>query len=111
MIGGNILRLPFILTTSLPHEFVHSWWGNGVYPDYRKGNWSEGLTTYLADYLLEERKSPAAARAWRMKAMTDFASLVTTESDTPLSAFRERSDPSSRAIGYGKGGDGLPPTT
>lgn len=103
LIGGNILRLPFILTTSLPHEFVHSWWGNGVYPDYRKGNWSEGLTTYLADYLQEERKSPAAARAWRMKAMTDFASLVTPESDMPLSAFRERSDSSSRAVGYGKG--------
>lgn len=103
LIGGNILRLPFILTTSLPHEFVHSWWGNGVYPDYRKGNWSEGLTTYLADYLLEERKSSAAARAWRMKAMTDFASLVTPESDMPLSAFRERSDSSSRAVGYGKG--------
>ncbi|HWI40185.1 MAG TPA: M1 family peptidase, partial [Verrucomicrobiae bacterium] len=30
LIGGSLLRLPFIPTTSLPHELVHSWWGNGV---------------------------------------------------------------------------------
>ncbi|MDH4127911.1 MAG: hypothetical protein OEV44_04105, partial [Spirochaetota bacterium] len=27
-IGGNIIRLPFIVKTSLGHEILHNWWGN-----------------------------------------------------------------------------------
>ncbi len=42
LMGGTVLRLPFILRTSLPHEIAHSWWGNGVLVDYRQGNWCEG---------------------------------------------------------------------
>lgn len=103
LLGGSIIRLPFILTTSLPHEIAHNWWGNGVLIDYREGNWSEGLVTYVADYLLEEQKSPAAGRDYRFKLLADYASLVTPAADFPVAAFIGRSDPSSRAIGYGKG--------
>ena len=34
LLGSRVIRLPFILHTSLPHEIVHNWWGNGVYIDY-----------------------------------------------------------------------------
>ena len=103
LLGGSVIRLPFILTTSLPHEIAHNWWGNGVLVDYREGNWSEGLVTYLADYLLEEQKSPAAGREYRFKLLADYASLVPPAADFPVAAFVGRSDPASRAIGYGKG--------
>ena len=38
-LGIDVLRLPFIRATSLGHEILHNWWGNGVYPDYAHGNW------------------------------------------------------------------------
>ncbi len=56
LLGQDIVRLPFIVETSLGHEILHQWFGNLVYIDYEKGNWAEGLTTYLADHLYEEQK-------------------------------------------------------
>jgi Peptidase family M1 domain len=103
LLGGDVIRLPFILTTSLPHEVAHNWWGNGLLVDFREGNWSEGLVTYLADYLLEERKSPASGRDYRFRILTDYAELVPPSGDFPLRSFVSRTDSASRAIGYGKG--------
>ena len=54
LLGEQIIRFPFIIDSSYPHEILHNWWGNGVYPDYESGNWSEGLTAYLADHLFQE---------------------------------------------------------
>ena len=103
LLGGSVIRLPFIVDTSFPHEIVHSWWGNGVQVDLSQGNWSEGLASYLADYFLKERRSPVEARDYRRQLLIDYASLVSPADDFPLSAFLSRSDPASRAIGYGKG--------
>ncbi|HBG07912.1 MAG: peptidase M1 [Geobacteraceae bacterium GWC2_58_44] len=103
LLGGSVIRLPFIIDTSFPHEIAHSWWGNGIDVDPAEGNWSEGLVTYLADYLLKERRSPVEARDYRRQLLIDYASLVTPGAEFPLSAFLSRSDPASRAIGYGKG--------
>lgn len=103
LIGGTVIRLPFIASTSLPHEIAHCWWGNGVRVDYREGNWSEGLVTYLADHLLEERKSAREGRDYRFRLLADYASLVGPGEDFPLRRFVGRVDPASRAIGYGKG--------
>ena len=102
LLGSAIIRLPFIIDTSLPHEIAHCWWGNGVLVDYREGNWSEGLVTYLADYLLEEKKTAAAGRDYRFRLLSEYASLVAPERDFPLHSFTGRVDPASRAIGYGK---------
>ncbi|MBT0894326.1 M1 family peptidase [Geobacter hydrogenophilus] len=103
LIGGTVIRLPFIVHTSLPHEIAHCWWGNGVLVDYRQGNWSEGLVTYLADHLLEERKSARDGRDYRFRILADYASLVGAGDDFPLERFLGRKDSASRAIGYGKG--------
>ncbi|HJV35764.1 M1 family metallopeptidase, partial [Geomonas sp.] len=103
LLGGSVIRLPFIVDTSFPHEIAHSWWGNGIEADSREGNWSEGLVTYLADYLLKERRSPAEGRDYRRQLLIDYSTLVTPANDFPLTSFQSRSDPSSRAIGYGKG--------
>jgi hypothetical protein len=103
LLGSSIIRLPFIIDTSFPHEIAHSWWGNAIQVDQREGNWSEGLVTYLADYLLKERRSAAEGREYRMQLLSDFAALVAPDNDFPLSGFTRRIDPASRAIGYGKG--------
>lgn len=102
LLGSTIIRLPFIIDTSFPHEIVHSWWGNAVEVDQSEGNWAEGLTTYLADYLLKERRSTAEGREYRLQLLSDFATLVTPDADFPLTAFISRVDPASRAVGYGK---------
>jgi hypothetical protein len=102
LLGSSIIRLPFIIDTSFPHELAHSWWGNAIQVDQSEGNWAEGLVTYLADYLMKEQRSAAEGRDYRRQLLADFATLVTTDTDFPLSAFVSRVDPQSRAIGYGK---------
>ncbi|MDP1557367.1 MAG: M1 family aminopeptidase [Nitrosomonas sp.] len=100
-LGVDVLRLPFIRATSLGHEVLHNWWGNGVYPDYRKGNWSEGLTTFMADYAYTERESSAAAREMRLGWLRDFAALA-PDQDAPLSSFTSRTHAATKIVGYNK---------
>jgi len=102
LLGSQVLRLPFIPETSLRHEIAHCWWGNGVLVDYAQGNWCEGLTTYVADYLAQEQASPAEARAYRLKTLRAFAALAGSGGDMPLERFGARFSPASQAVGYGK---------
>lgn len=100
-IGEQVLRLPFIRATSLGHEVLHNWWGNGVLVDYARGNWSEGLTTFMADYAYKEVESAAAAREMRLGWLRDFAAVPAGEHQ-PLAAFRSRTHGAAAAVGYGK---------
>jgi len=100
LLGPAVLRLPFILHSSYPHEILHNWWGNGVFVDYRTGNWSEGLTTYMADYLIQEQQGSGSE--YRRSALQKYADYVAKQKDFPLSEFRDRYNPASEAIGYGK---------
>ena len=100
-LGIDVLRLPFIRATSLGHEILHNWWGNGVYPDYARGNWSEGLTTFMADYAYRERDSAQAARAARLAWLRDYAALPPAD-DRPLERFSSRTHGASQIVGYNK---------
>jgi len=100
-IGEAVLRLPFIRASSLGHEVLHNWWGNGVYVDYRRGNWAEGLTTFMADYAYKEEISADAAREMRLGWLRDLAALPPGAAK-PLSAFRSRAHGADAATGYGK---------
>jgi hypothetical protein len=103
LLGSRVLRLPFIVNTSLGHEIAHCWWGNGVYVDYRQGNWSEGLTTYVADYYYKEQASRQQAEDYRRQWLRNYASVVKPSKDFPLDRFQSRFDPVSKTIGYDKG--------
>ena len=103
LLGSTVLRLPFIIHTSLGHEIAHCWWGNGVYVDYDKGNWSEALTTYVADYLYKERKSESEGRTYRQQILRNYATLVNPQKDFALARFVNRHDPVTKTIGYDKG--------
>jgi len=100
-LGIEVLRLPFIRATSLGHEVLHNWWGNGVYPDYALGNWSEGLTTFMADYAYKEREGPEAAREMRRGWLRDFAALAPGQ-DSPLTTFTSRTHGATQIVGYNK---------
>ena len=103
LMGGRVLQLPFIVGTSLGHEIAHCWWGNGVYVDATQGNWSEGLTTYVADYRFKEMKSREAARDHRRQWLRNYSTLVAPQNDFALDRFQSRYDPVTRTIGYDKG--------
>lgn len=102
LMGSRVLRLPFIIGTSLGHEIAHCWWGNGVYVDMSGGNWSEGLTTYVADYLYKERESTESAREYRRQILRNYATLINSENDFPIGRFQSRIDPQTKTIGYDK---------
>lgn len=101
LLGSRVIRLPFIVHTSYPHEILHNWWGNGVWVAYDSGNWAEALTTYLADYLLAEQRGRGMEQ--RRAALQKYADFVAAHNDFPLRNFRARHGEASQAIGYSKG--------
>jgi hypothetical protein len=100
LLGPRVIQLPFIIHTSYPHEVLHNWWGNGVYVDPASGNWSEGLTTYLADHLLKEQQGDGAA--YRRTTLQNYSHYVASQDDFPLSRFRGNHGQISQSVGYGK---------
>lgn len=101
LLGPGVIRLPYILNSSLPHELLHNWWGNSVYVDYQRGNWCEGLTTYLADHWQQEVAN--TDREYRRQSLMNFQDYSKTTQDFPLREFKQRFNFNSQAVGYGKG--------
>jgi len=102
LLGQSVLRLPFIISTSLGHEVLHNWWGNSVYVDYSRGNWCEGLTVYGADYRYKLAESQFAAKQYRKDILKEYVSYVSKDKDFPLREFKSRTSPNTRAVGYNK---------
>lgn len=100
LLGPMIIRFPFIINSSYPHEILHNWWGNSVYPYYSSGNWSEGLTAYLSDHLMKEQQEKGAE--YRQETLQKYTDYVLTGRDFPLKEFRSRHSSPSEAVGYGK---------
>ncbi len=102
LLGGTVLRLPFIPKTSFGHEIAHNWWGNSSFVDVERGNWCEGLTVYCADYHYKSLESDEAAHEYRRNLLKDFAAYVHDGRDMTLREFKARHSGATRAIGYGK---------
>ena len=100
LLGETVIRLPFILHSSYPHELLHNWWGNSVYVDFETGNWCEGLTAYMADHLIKEQRGQGID--YRRSTLQKFTNYVNEGNDFPLTDFRSRYNEPSEAIGYGK---------
>lgn len=106
LLGQSVLRLPFIKSTSLGHEIVHSWFGNAVEVDYSTGNWCEGLTAFLSDHAYREEKGEGLAD--RTESITRYLSYVNEHSVTAMRAFASASHSqpmadARRAVGYIRG--------
>jgi hypothetical protein len=100
LLGSRVIRLPFIINTSYPHEILHNWWGNGVYVDYATGNWSEGLTAYLADHLIKEQQGQGGN--YRQQSLQKYRDYAANNRDFALSQFQSRHGSATEAVGYGK---------
>jgi hypothetical protein len=100
LLGERVIRLPFILYTSYPHELLHNWWGNSVYVEMESGNWCEGITAYMADHMLKEQQGQGAE--YRQTTLQKFTDYVNESNDFPLIDFRSRNNSAEEAIGYGK---------
>ncbi len=100
LLGEKIIRFPFILYSSYPHELLHNWWGNSVYVNFSKGNWCEGITAYMADHLIKEQRGQG--ENYRRSTLQKYTDFVNPQNDFPLSRFVSRYNASSEAIGYGK---------
>ncbi len=106
LLGKQVIRLPFIKDTSLGHEILHSWFGNGIEVEYAQGNWSEGLTSYLADWLYRSDQGEDTAN--RKEQILKYHSYVNEDNAIPLASFTSahHSQPMAqavRSIGYIKG--------
>ena len=100
LLGEQVIRLPFILHSSYPHEILHNWWGNSVFVDYASGNWCEGLTAYLADHLIQEQRGLGAD--YRRASLQKYRDYVREGLDFPLQEFHNRHSAATEAVGYGK---------
>ena len=100
LLGEQIIRFPFILNSSYPHELLHNYWGNSAYVDFKTGNWCEGLTSYMADHLISEQRGQGDE--YRRTTLQKYTDYVKSSNDFPLKEFGSRFNASSEAIGYGK---------
>ena len=100
LLGQKVMRFPWILFTSYPHELLHNYWGNGVYVDYEKGNWCEGITTYMADFWLKDLKGEGPS--YRRDMLQKYSNYVSKENDYSVRQFGTKTDEVSEAIGYAK---------
>ena len=98
LIGDKIIKMPFLLNTSLGHEILHQWFGNSLFNDYKQGNWMEGITTYLADHRYHDKP-----QAYRKNILHEYALYVESNNSDTLATFTHRHDKKSASIGYGKG--------
>jgi hypothetical protein len=101
VLGRDHIRAEAWEDTSLDHEIAHQWLGNTVFTDYGSGNWNEGLTLYVADYLSSE----AAGRGWecRRRMLSGYGNNVPAGKATPLAEFIDKDDNrAAKFIGYSK---------
>jgi hypothetical protein len=103
LLGSGVIKRHYTQAYALGHEIVHSWIGNSVFNKVDKGNWVEGLTTYLANYYYEELAGTAEqAREQRRMMLLGYAVYVRPEEDYPVAQFRRKTDQKDNAIGYQK---------
>jgi len=103
LLGSGIIKRHYVQPYALGHEIVHSWIGNDVFNRAERGNWVEGLTTYLANYYWHELMGDRAqARDQRRLMVQGYNLHVPPERDYPVAQFTQKLDEHDNAIGYQK---------
>jgi aminopeptidase N len=103
LLGSGSIKRHYVQPYALGHEIVHSWIGNAVFNRIDRGNWVEGLTTYLANYYWHELAGDRQqARDQRRQMVEGYNLYVTPERDYPVAQFRQKHDERDNAIGYQK---------
>jgi len=103
LLGSGIIKRHYVQPYALGHEIVHSWIGNAVFNHAERGNWVEGLTTYLANYYWHELMGDRAQAQDQRRLMVQGYNLhVPPERDYPVAQFTQKLDEHDNAIGYQK---------
>ncbi len=103
LLGSGIIKRHYVQPYALGHEIVHSWIGNDVFNRAERGNWVEGLTTYLANYYWHELAGDRAQAQDQRRLMVQSYNLhVPPERDYPVAQFTRKWDEHDNAIGYQK---------
>ena len=103
LLGSGVIKRHYIQPYALGHEIVHSWIGNSVLNRTEKGNWVEGLTTYLANYYWHEWAGESDQQRDQRRLMLHGYNLhVPPERDYALRDFTQKHDERDNAIGYQK---------
>ncbi|HKT34766.1 MAG TPA: M1 family aminopeptidase [Nitrospira sp.] len=103
LLGSGVIKRHYVQPYALGHEIVHSWIGNAVFNRIDRGNWVEGLTTYLANYYWHEWSGDLGqARDQRRLMLRGYNLHVPPERDYPLRQFMQKHDERDNGIGYQK---------
>ena len=103
LLGSRVIKRGYTQPYSLGHEIVHSWLGNSVLNDFSKGNWVEGLTTYLANYFYEELQGHTETPLMNRRRMLYEYNLYAPPSEEySLIQFHYKETRMDNAIGYQK---------
>ena len=103
LLGSGVIKRHYVQPYALGHEIVHSWIGNAVFNRTDRGNWVEGLTTYLANYYWHELAGDRSqAREQRRLFVRGYNLHVLPERDYPIGDFTQKQDERDNAIGYQK---------
>jgi aminopeptidase N len=103
LLGSGIIKRHYAQPYALGHEIVHSWIGNAVFNRAERGNWVEGLTTYLANYYWHELVGDRAQAQDQRRLMVQSYNLhVPPDRDYPVAQFTQKLDEHDNAIGYQK---------
>jgi aminopeptidase N len=102
-LGQQVIKRHYTQPYALGHELVHCWLGNYVFNDLKSGNWTEGLTTYLANYYYDEQtQGREAAKALRQRMILEYSTYKGEGQDYPLDQFINKESPLDDAVGYQK---------
>ncbi|MBS0171723.1 MAG: hypothetical protein JSR62_15350 [Nitrospira sp.] len=101
LLGSGVIKRHYTQPYALGHEIVHSWIGNGVFNRVSRGNWVEGLTTYLSNYYYHELTGDLVqAREQRRLMLMGYAVHVRPGEEYPVIQFAQKHDEKDNAIGY-----------
>lgn len=100
LIGSRLLAKPYVLEQSLGHELLHQYFGNSIFANRSQGNWTEGLTTYLADDFYKKIQNKDVMH--RKMVLNEFAHFVSPKNEFPINEFQYRHNRASMLIGYSK---------
>lgn len=103
LLGSGIIKRHYVQPYALGHEIVHSWIGNSVFNRIDRGNWVEGLTTYLANYYWHELSGDQQQAGDQRRLMLRGYNLhVPPDRDYPVAQFTHKQDERDNAVGYQK---------
>ena len=103
LLGSRVIKRGYTQPYSLGHEIVHSWFGNSIFNDFEKGNWVEGLTTYLANYYYDELQGHSEeSLKTRRRMFFEYSLYAPPEKDYALAQFHHKETRIDNAIGYQK---------